>query len=161
MAQLKRISVTNQNMNHRLQPHTLWSKKLSESTGTIPAPALTVNLSRRTWMNLPKDMWTHGSKIWGENLVQMMKSSMSQTKTLIQWLRKVLKLKYIRLYLHIYYFLKYLCRIIFLDFSSNIENLNRMFARSYLEDKNENCDPDHENEGTNGYSLHSLYLSNI
>ena len=54
-----------------------------------------------------------------------------------------------------------ICRIIFLDFSSNIENLNRMFARSYLEDKNENCDPDHENEGTNGYSLHSLYLSNI
>ena len=47
----------------------------------------------------------------------------------------------------------------FLDFSSNIENLNRMFARSYLEDKNENCD--HENEGMNGYSLHSLYLSNI
>ena len=52
-----------------------------------------------------------------------------------------------------------LCRIIFLDFSSNIENLNRMFARSYLEDKNENCE--HENEGMNGYSLHFLYLSNI
>ena len=54
------------------------------------------------------------------------------------------------------YILKYGRKIIFLDFSSNIENLNRMFARSYLEDKN-----DHENEGMNGYFLHSLYNFNF